>query len=80
MFTEESTSALYSSSLQEHPELAVLAGEVGSLLVKVAQVSSGIEGQMDVAHDYWSAAAEDVASSSRDWAAIHSGVRTQRGM
>lgn len=46
-----------------------------------AQVAAhAVEDLMDFAHGYWSAAAEDVASSSRDWAAIHAGVRTQAGL
>lgn len=47
---------------------------------QVSRVSSEIEAQTEFAHQYWAAAAEDIASSSRDWAAVHSGVRTQAGM
>lgn len=57
-----------------------LEGDVGALVQKVQSASQVVENLMDFAHGYWAAAAEDVASSSRDWAAIHAAVRTQAGL
>ena len=39
-----------------------------------------LDRQTEFAHRYWSASAEDVAASSRDWAAIHSAIRSRIGM
>ena len=36
--------------------------------------------QAEFSHQYWSAAAEDIVSSSRDWAAVHSAIRSAAGM
>ena len=46
----------------------------------MAGIHQSLEDQTDLTHRYWSAAAEDVAESSRDWAAIHSAIRSRAGM
>ena len=53
---------------------------VAQLMEGIGSVGEALESQADFAHQYWSAAAEDIAESSRDWAAIHAAIRSRAGM
>ncbi|KZV59637.1 hypothetical protein PENSPDRAFT_672215 [Peniophora sp. CONT] len=58
----------------------LLRDEVCAVLESIEQLSGGIEDQMSFTHDFLAAAGEDLARSSREWASVHSAIRSQAGM
>ncbi|KZV60286.1 hypothetical protein PENSPDRAFT_694394 [Peniophora sp. CONT] len=61
-------------------DFAMLQGEVTAVLNEIEKVSGGMEDQMYHTHGFLAAASEDLARSSREWAAAHSAIRAQAGM
>ncbi|KZV59050.1 hypothetical protein PENSPDRAFT_695494 [Peniophora sp. CONT] len=60
-----------------HPEIDVLQREIDGVLGNATRLSEGIEAQKEFADQFWAAASDEVASSSRDWSSVHAGVQTQ---
>ncbi|KZV59056.1 hypothetical protein PENSPDRAFT_695487 [Peniophora sp. CONT] len=60
-----------------HPVIEFLQKEVDGVLERAEKLSEGIEAQKEFADQFWAAASDEVASSSRDWSSVHAGVQTQ---
>lgn len=66
--------------MQRSSDFPTLRENVAAVLQEIKKLSAGMDDQMSHTHDFLAAASEDLARSSREWAAAHSAIRAQAGM
>ena len=57
-----------------------IEAELQSVEDEMKKVENAMARQAEFDHQYWSAAAEDIASATRDWVPAHAAIRDRAGM